>query len=134
MLHPNNAFDAAGDGLQLPLVWAGDMLSQHAVGGLISPTAKEQYACTYCKVTDNALELTPASAEVVNDSLRALLAPMPMKCLMDKDEAEKRFYEVGEKMVTRAAKRMAAEAAAATAKEAKLMRLGGARRAWAEQN
>ena len=84
------------------------------------------------KLAEHAAELTPASEQLANASLRALLLPIPLPSLMDKDDAKFYLDHVAEKVVTRAAKRRATDAAAAAAKDAKRRNLGEARRAWRE--
>ena len=84
------------------------------------------------KLAEHAAELTPRGEELVNDSLRTLLLPIPLPSLMDRDEAKFCLNHVAEKVVTRAAKKRAKAAAAAAAKDAKRRNLGEARRAWRE--
>ena len=86
------------------------------------------------KLAEHAAELTPASEQLANASLRALLLPIPLPSLMDKDDAKAFLDQAAEKMVTRAAKKRAANAAAAAEREhAKKRNLGEARRAWREK-
>ena len=40
------------------------------------------------KLAKHAAELTPRGEELVNDSLRTLLLPIPLPSLMDRDEAK----------------------------------------------
>ena len=84
------------------------------------------------KLAEHAAELTPASEQLANASLRALLLPIPLPSLMDKDDAKAYLDQVAEKMVTRAAKKRASAAAAAEREDAKKRNLGEARRAWRE--
>ena len=59
------------------------------------------------KLAEHAAELTPASEQLANASLRALLLPIPLPSLMDKDDAKAYLDQVAEKMVARAAKKRA---------------------------
>ena len=131
MLHLKSSSTLPGTGFNFLL--AGDMPSYIHDGGLLSPTAKERYACAHCKVTNNALEVTPASEKMFNDSLRYSIFDEPVKPCHVGTWKPLSYSGVTETDGTRAAKRMADEAPAATAKEAKLMHLGGARRAWREE-
>ena len=63
------------------------------------------------KLAEHAAELTPASEQLANASLRALLLPISLPSLMDRDDAKAYLDQVVEKMVTRADKKRARAAA-----------------------
>ena len=85
------------------------------------------------KLAEHAAELTPTTELLANASLRALLLPIPLPSLMDRDDAKASLDQVAEKMVTRAAKKRARAAAAAEREHAKRTNQGEARRAWREK-
>ena len=62
---------------------------------------------TFMKVAKHAELLTPGSERLTGNSLRALLAPMPMSMLMDEEDAKQCLELVAEKVEKRAAKREA---------------------------
>ena len=80
-------------------------------------------------IAKHAKELTPASEKITGNAMLALLAPMPLNCLMDATDARDCILFVEDKVVTRAAKRQAADKAAAAAEEARLMEMGRKRAA-----
>ena len=83
---------------------------------------------SFMKVVQHAKELTPGSEKIVANAVRALLVPIPLPSLMDKEDAKYCLDYVADKVVTRAAKRKAEAAAAAAAEEACKMANG---QAWA---
>ena len=80
-------------------------------------------------MSENALDVTKSSERLVNESFKALLAPMPMPSLMDEDDAKDCLAFVKEKVLTRAAKRKADQAAAAERLERLQLAAGEARAA-----
>ena len=80
-------------------------------------------------IAKHVKELTPASEKITSNALRAILAPIPLGCLMDVADAKDCILHVEDKVVARAAKRKAAAEAAAAAKEARLMEMGRKRAA-----
>ena len=84
---------------------------------------------TFNRLCQHADEITPTCERLAKESLKALLAPFPLKCLMDIDDANDCLECVVDKVTTRAAKRKAEAAAAAAADEAAKVRIGEARAA-----
>ena len=78
---------------------------------------------------ENPLDVTKSSERLVNESFKAILAPMRMPSLMDEDDAKVCLAFVKEKVLTRAAKRKADQAAAAERLERLQLAAGEARAA-----
>ena len=58
-------------------------------------------------IAQYAKELTPGSEKITGNAVRALLAPIPLPSLMDKEDTKDCLKYVADKVVTRAAKRKA---------------------------
>ena len=75
----------------------------HRAIALGSPSGSPYAA--FKKLSEHASELTPNLQDLTERAYRSMLAPMPMACLLDKEDAKDLVDMVIEKVATRAEKR-----------------------------
>ena len=102
-------------------------------GAIIRCLPNSSPVVAYNQLYRDAAEITPGLGKVINESFKSVLAPMPLKCLMDIDDAKECLNFSTKTVKTRAQlrKRKAAEEAEAAqrAEEQRKQVIGAARMA-----
>ena len=92
-----------GDDHDQALRWAGRLgWVRTALAARTPPVGS--YAA-FEQLSEHASELTPRLEDLTERAYRSLLAPMPMACLLDQEDAKELLHLVIDKVSTRAEKR-----------------------------